>query len=944
MTLGGIGDSVNQGAFTNFLGGPNSDRSGPDLFNINPLSPPDMKTLVYAPEVRIIIAHGHRQYNVSKDLIRGTVIRKENSASSLFFTLANKNLRYNSLFSRMDKVTVFFKRIRWQQVFSGYLDTVPYRELYGGAAEFKATCTLKRLMHTWWNPGLPASMKIMDQFSQDGIVAGDGQASVDSGLGSLLRELLIRVGGWRLDNVHIENFPMNFWTFMQQQIVSNQAANQAQVDKFKHMLLGADINSVAPGRYAGYIGAAGPPGPPGAGEAFYIAQIVAACDALSLGPTTQDLSNAQAIEVAAATGAKGNGLQGDSRDAWIQVEETARNWYLSTTNNDAAILGVACAAVETGGGTTIRNLANPSVPDSLRFQNDGLGFDHDSVGIFQQRDNGAWGTVSQRMNPLQAATMFFDRLQGDWRNSDPGQAIYNVQHGASPALYNAAIPWATEKVAAYRQSKQAAQTTVMSTPLGSSVSSLGSTVGLEPQQVANTATSTPLTPGGVRSAVTAKPNPDSEGAVWTALGELGKPYVWGGNGPLGFDCSGLMVWAYRSIGKELPRTSEAMSSSLPRVAPSNIQRGDLIVSSNGGHVSMWLGDGTVVEAQGDGIPVGIHPAPPISDWVSVHHIADNGGIDPTAPRMSPLTAGPGMPVGTGQYSNRGTAWEQGTEPIARNLFAYVFTPDRFASEVAELFSVDHKEFIDGQPLIQMVQAVARAGLRNFASAPNGDFIAYYPDYFGLDGHQAVVRLEDIELKDVRINFSDDELTTHVYVAGDITQQGFDQGVLGWLESSGSVTVEHEWLFQRLTRIAPAVEELTGQGMLRRFGVRPFMQTYTMAGSHQLEFLLACQIFMEKWARQYQTSVAFTFMPELFPGMRVILNGHNLQVYVSEVTHTFDMEQGFHTSAVIMAPSAPGAAGRMLGAGGAIGVDDTNILEGLGFNADGTSAGANIGGP
>ncbi len=125
--------------------------------------------------------------------------------------------------------------------------------------------------------------------------------------------------------------------------------------------------------------------------------------------------------------------------------------------------------------------------------------------------------------------------------------------------------------------------------------------------------------------------------------------------------------------------------------------------------------------------------------------------------------------------------------------------------------------------------------------------------------------------------------------------------------------------------------------MRRFGVRPLKMPIAIAGKQELEFLLACQLFMEKWAEQYRTTVDFTFLPELFPGMRVILSGHDLQVYVSSVTHTFDFENGFYTQAEIMAPSRPDAASLMVGQGGVFGADDTNILTGLGFNPDGTTS-------
>lgn len=920
---------------------------------INPFDPPDMKTFVYAPDVRILIARGQKQYDVSRDVIRGSVIRKENSASTLFFTLANKG-DYNGLFHRMDRVVVFLKRVRWQQVFSGYLDTVPFAQLYGGQAEYKATCTLKRLLHTWWSPTLTESQKLFQQEDFAQIVGGDGELPVDSGLGGMLRRLLTMVGGWQPQDVHIQDFPLVFYEFLQGQLAAKRDANQAQANEFKKLLLGPQWNQVAPGNFAGWDNHAGPAGPSGIGEQHYIAQIIAACDALGLGPNTADLTNSQQVAQVTAEAAAG------ARDPSVRTGltqfseiEAARNE--ATINSDAAILGVACAMVETGGGTTIRNLANPAVPDSLRFPNDGPGFDHDSIGIFQQRQVG-WGLVSQRMDPRQAATMFFNKLPGDWRNLPPGVAIQRVQQSGFPERYAPVIPLAAEKVRAYREAQRGMTSTIAATPLGPAVTAAGSVLGITPGEVVAAATSSPTSVGDIRTRLN-KPNPDSEAAVQEAYSKLGSPYIWDGEGPNVFDCSGLMTWCFKAAGKRVPSFTWDIKAQVPSVPIWDAKRGDMILVNGGEHVVLYLGPMSVagpdmvIEAAGAGSTtttptpgqsVQINPAPPRSTWLSVHRVCENGGEDPSTPRLPPALAGPGTPAGTGDSPSSGAAGGQTTEPIAVNLFSYFFTPDRFASSIAEFWTEDHKDFLDAEPLIQMVQTVARASLRNFASAPTGDFMAYVPDYFGLDGKKAIVSLEDIELKDVKINFSDDNLTTHVYVAGDnLNGLGDNPSVEAWLQSAGSVTVEHEWLFERLRRIAPGdLGGISGSDLMRRFGVRPLKVPIAMAGKKSLELLLASQIFMEKWAQQYQTTAQFSFLPELFPGMRVILSGHDLQVYVSEVTHTFDWENGFSTSAVIMAPSRTDPASAMAGTSGRFGTpQDSRISEGLGFNDDGTTSAA-----
>ena len=92
--------------------------------------------------------------------------------------------------------------------------------------------------------------------------------------------------------------------------------------------------------------------------------------------------------------------------------------------------------------------------------------------------------------------------------------------------------------------------------------------------------------------------------------------------------------------------------------------------------------------------------------------------------------------------------------------------------------------------------------------------------------------------------------------------------------------------------------------MERFGARPLVQSMTSIQQGPMEFLAAARLFMLKWAEQYSTQIETTFMPGVFPGMRLNLVGHNLQVYVAEVTHSGDFESGFTTSMTIMAPSNP----------------------------------------
>ncbi|WP_240109895.1 C40 family peptidase [Streptomyces sp. MUM 203J] len=97
-------------------------------------------------------------------------------------------------------------------------------------------------------------------------------------------------------------------------------------------------------------------------------------------------------------------------------------------------------------------------------------------------------------------------------------------------------------------------------------------------------------------------------AVQAARSAVGKPYVWGANGPNGFDCSGLMQWSYAQAGVGLPRTSQAQRNAGRHVPLSEARPGDLVTyRSDASHVAMYMGNGQVVHAPYPGAPVRYDP-------------------------------------------------------------------------------------------------------------------------------------------------------------------------------------------------------------------------------------------------------------------------------------------------------------------------------------------------
>ncbi|SFF71904.1 hypothetical protein SAMN05421541_11936 [Actinoplanes philippinensis] len=87
--------------------------------------------------------------------------------------------------------------------------------------------------------------------------------------------------------------------------------------------------------------------------------------------------------------------------------------------------------------SSLRNLANTTVPASLDRPNEGDGANFDSLGIFQQRPSQGWGTVAQLMTPRYAANAFYEKLIdiADWESKSLGDAAQAVQRSALPDAY-----------------------------------------------------------------------------------------------------------------------------------------------------------------------------------------------------------------------------------------------------------------------------------------------------------------------------------------------------------------------------------------------------------------------------------------------------------------------------------------------------------------------------
>lgn len=141
-------------------------------------------------------------------------------------------------------------------------------------------------------------------------------------------------------------------------------------------------------------------------------------------------------------------------------------------------------------------------------------------------------------------------------------------------------------------------------------------VALQQQRntIVGASASTPNSPTDI-----APPSQYASGVVGYAMSQLGVPYVWGGaTAGGGFDCSGLVMWAYAQVGVSLPHSSYAMWNYGVPVSESDLEPGDILFFNGLDHVGMYIGNGQFIEAPHTGAFVQISNL--FSGWYAATYV------------------------------------------------------------------------------------------------------------------------------------------------------------------------------------------------------------------------------------------------------------------------------------------------------------------------------------
>lgn len=816
-----------------------------------------MKRLVYSPKVYAYVkTDDHGIVNLSNFITSGSVSRRLDMVSSAELTIRNPNMKWTHgarrgkpVFRPMDPITIWLERIKGYpvQTFTGYLDRTPYLQLYPGTCTLGASCTLKRLLYTFWDPALPFTNHFMEKYgwiaNPNGMLQNlsaenealdkdddPSKSLTDGSIGKILYAVLNHIGEWDPKTIHIEKLPPDLLN----NIISIYTAYNEDAELVKDNLEMFLKKYIGDGSY-------------GAGSGI-------GSDADALVNKGKKLGNFESTAYGPPWDAmQGTGVTADGTD----LRDGKRKYVVATGPNLPF-------------GKKLYIWPNP----------------YNYKGAWRVADRG--GAIGDRNIDFFVAEG--RAKQGAWGRQTVGvwEAVAKDESGSKQASSSSNDD--IEVRAASRNSDSNTDSKIYAPIKGSPSIGSGSGSDYGPRNVT-----------GGSSYHMGVDIPVSAGTPCIAPfdGEITQAYT------SGFGDVGGMI--------HLRATRDV----------AGLKKDQVI---GWGHVQ-------TVHVKSGQVKAGTHIAD--SGWHHVHFIYrpdGEGGADGTAdpgPIYKALSKGEEAPGGTGDTGNAGAAYQDVVSTAKAAAMVQSLEWPSAAETVEAMTLSGSRSLLNDKPLMPFIEQLTNASMRSFQSLPNGNFYAFYPDYFGHMHHRKPYWfIDDIEILDAQIELSDEPLATHVFAIGDTVMSDMQSGggidQFERMTTTGVVNIynviqsgfspdpgpgDHnrkrlrEQQKDRIGRIASDPSQV--MNFLKKYGARPHVEEAPMIRSPYYEAFMAYHTFNLMWSRQFLTEIQVTFMPEIYPGGLIGFANHGLQCYVDEVTHTFDYEAGFTTQVQVSAPATLG---------------------------------------
>jgi D-alanyl-D-alanine carboxypeptidase len=842
-------------------------------------------TLVYSPGVAIIIDSVlHGPIDVSEDASVGSVTLRENGSHSVNITLENANRKYDGLFVPNDRIIIQMKRFRWMQVMAGYLNRSPYFSAYARQVNVSATCTLKVLKYWPWDRGSSKANALI--FGKRNTTAQDG------GISDIVTTLMTTVTNWEKDRIHIGRVPEE-WVAKYQQVymrIDQETAQTLEASLGVNPLIGGEPVGLFP---------------------------------ISSAPRNMT-GHPMASTVPSGT---------DAQLESMLIEEKDYDVVLGTIR-----------AMESGGG-------DPA--GDYKAVNKGDGSPNWATGAYQFLDT-TWGKFQgSGSEPYSRAYLAPPVVQDEkanllvrWIVSHYGKKLLNIPYGwyypavfkdpswldKTPAknegntltLRQYGYKWANTYIRIYNMMRGTAPVTPTA---GTVIQTAGSTVsgvrypipagktslsytdvgwgGWENGKIPATAMShTPRTLYGHALAVQSwnelcdeaeKLGYDVRGGMYRSaeaqaqVGAMGAPvghsnHGWG----LAIDIN-VLVGSY---SKKYPKVNNTAMYDTPEYK---------WLAANAWKFG-WLNP---ISAQKGG------KKPEAWHWEFVAFYTYKDGNNPLTEGTSNAFPNSTDAAALGDFAN----------PSASQLFniigSWLQDPSETTIQSDTLWG--YRALMNDEPIMVTIDGLIKASARSYCAAPNGDFISWFPDYWGEYGLAGAMEIETVELKDFTVDWDDESLITHQYVEGasyNFSTGSLPTGIMDALHAfttRGIVTADMPGILEAIFNVKDARQYpwlKDAKSLFQRFGARVDYNRNPMIYGPEQEFWAALGRFTRAWAAQFSTTVPLTFMPELFPGMLIRIPFFKVQMYVTSVTHRWDYNSGggFSTDIGTMAISSTDGSG------------------------------------
>lgn len=843
-----------------------------------------MKRLTYAPKAYVFIRSANQKgtiFDVSSDVVSGSVTQNVNDLSKATFQLRNRYQKWirdpntkKSIFLPMDLVTIWLQRVAGRpiQVFTGYLDSVPYYQGYPGDVTFTASCTLKKLAYTWFDPGLeffntwvlatggwyydPSSGEAVNpeynwgnaDVGKEGI---DTRDLHDGGFAELLGRFMLDIAGWGPNDVLISELPKDLPK------IAGKLYNQM------HDPVDTDLKALSE-----FLG-----------QAMGVPGFSAATD--------------QTPEITA----DGKQAQGDKSIAISKAMVKS-----ATKHNIPAIVLSLAAYLQTGYREQYKNENNDgsvngewygygiyAMRPTAGAPGGGGGHQPQKIEGFTIEQILSIGNASEAYCRRLVATKTDELVKGARKNDTKSIVQWIIKANGRPLrnITNQATAFATAK----KYLLSAVVVTPTTTP--SIVIEVNSLNWIDPRLLN-------LVPANT--------------AERKIVNEYNNRLVE----------SWLTGWLWRA---------KQLTPKLTLANPTKDYKGTTYITLTGPPTKLkayWKtikGDVLIDWAQinvsdqqetlkGGSVST---PTPVVRGQSGYLGTANNTIVvqQKKAPPKGTTTGGPGASLDSSASDTAGTptggaTFEQLAAFSANSAFAanFAFPSDRIEST----FLTGNRALMNDVSCFDGMKQFCQGSMRAFRSLPDGRFLAFYPDYFGAY-RKPYWSISDIEIINMGIQLNDEALATHVYVTGDTFALDGQIDFLDRASTRGVATLTQSFMLDSILvryddkKDDPGISRIhrlkDAFDFLQHYGARPHAEEQPLIRNTAYEFLMAWQRFGQLWASTFATTVDFTFQPEVMAGGLIAFPDHKLQMYCENVTHTFSYESGFSTQATMSSPAHTG---------------------------------------